>query len=64
MFTEKELASLMHDLVEATDHQRIKMGRRWATLEETFYDYLDEVGGMSSDEIEQVLEEIKIQEAV
>mgnify|MGYP003130769764 CR=1 FL=1 len=63
MLTQNELDSLMHDLIEETNHQKVKMGRKRASLSETFYDYLDEVGGLSSDEITQVLAETEKQEA-
>jgi len=63
MLTQNELDSLMHDLIEETNHQKVKMGRKQASLSETFYDYLDEVGGLSSDEITQVLAETEKQEA-
>jgi hypothetical protein len=63
MFTQKELASLMHDLIEETNHQQVKMGRSWATLSETFNDYLDLVGGLSFQETQQIRAEIEKQEA-
>ena len=63
MFTQKELDSLMHDLIEETNHQQVKMGRSWATLSETFNDYLDLVGGLSFQETQQIRAEIEKHEA-
>ncbi len=63
MFTQKEVDSLMHDLIEETNHQKVKMGRKWATLSETFHDYLDLVGGLSFQETQQIRAEIEKQEA-
>lgn len=63
MFTQKELASLMHDLIEETNHQQVKMGRSWATLSETFNDYLGLVGGLSFQEAQQIRAEIEKHEA-
>ena len=63
MFTQKELASLMHDLIEETNHQQVKVGRSWATLSETFNDDLDLVGGLSFQETQQIRAEIEKQEA-
>jgi len=53
----------MHDLIEETNHQQVKMGRSWATLSETFNDYLDLVGGLSFQETQQIRGEIEKQEA-
>jgi hypothetical protein len=63
MFTQKEIDCLMHDLIEETNHQQVKMGRSWATLSETFHDYLNEVGGLSFQEAQQIRAEIEKQEA-
>lgn len=63
MFTQKELDSLMHDLIEETNHQKVKMGRSWATLAETFDDYLGLVGGLSFQEAQQIRAEIEKHEA-
>ena len=58
MMTQKELERFIEELIQNTDHQRIKLGHKWATLSDAFEDYLSEIGGLSASEIDQVLSEI------